>query len=69
VGHGIGLDGYDAPNLTASSAEVLEEGMVLSVETPYYELGFGGLQVEDMVVVTRTGLESLMTTDNDLRIV
>jgi Xaa-Pro aminopeptidase len=69
VGHGIGLDGYDAPNLTASSTEVLEEGMVLSVETPYYELGFGGLQVEDMVVVTRTGLESLMTTDNDLRIV
>ncbi len=69
VGHGIGLDGYDAPNLTPSTAEVLEEGMVLSVETPYYELGFGGLQVEDMVHVTRTGVDSLMTTGNDLRIV
>jgi Xaa-Pro aminopeptidase len=69
VGHGIGLDGYDAPNLTPSSPEVLEAGMVLSVETPYYELGFAGLQVEDMVQVTRDGVESLMSTDNDLRIV
>jgi Xaa-Pro aminopeptidase len=69
VGHGIGLDGYDAPNLTPSSPEVLEEGMVLAVETPYYELGFAGLQVEDMVHVTRDGVESLMSTDSDLRIV
>ncbi|TAM95397.1 MAG: aminopeptidase P family protein, partial [Rhizobiaceae bacterium] len=51
VGHGIGLDGYDAPNLTPASDEVFEEGMVLSVETPYYEIGRFGLQVEDMVVV------------------
>jgi Xaa-Pro dipeptidase len=69
VGHGIGLDGYDPPNLTEASAEVLEEGMVLSVETPYYELGFAGLQVEDMVRVTRDGVESLMATDSHLRVV
>jgi Xaa-Pro dipeptidase len=69
VGHGIGLDGYDPPNLTAGSTEVLEEGMVLSVETPYYELGFGGLQLEDMVLVTREGLESLMATSCELRVV
>jgi len=69
VGHGIGLDGYDVPNLTPSSTEVLEEGMVLCVETPYYELGFAGLQVEDMVRVTRDGVESLMSTAPDLRVV
>jgi Xaa-Pro aminopeptidase len=69
VGHGIGLDGYDAPNLTPGSTEVLEEGMVLSVETPYYELGFAGLQVEDMVHVTKTGLASLMSTSSELRVV
>jgi Xaa-Pro dipeptidase len=69
VGHGIGLDGYDAPNLTPGSPEVLEEGMVLSVETPYYELGFGGLQVEDMVHVTRDGVESLMAGSSELRVV
>ncbi len=69
VGHGIGLDGYDAPNLTPGSTEVLEEGMVLSVETPYYEIGFCGLQVEDMVRVTRDGLESLMAGSSELRVV
>ena len=69
VGHGIGLDGYDVPNLTPESREVLEEGMVLSVETPYYELGFAGLQVEDTVRVTRDGVESLMSTTTALRVV
>lgn len=68
VGHGIGLDGYDPPNLTPASTEVLEEGMVLSVETPYYELGFAGLQVEDMVHVTPHGLVSLMSTSSELRV-
>ena len=67
VGHGIGLDGYDLPDLTASSRDVLEEGMVLCVETPYYELGWTGLQVEDMVVVRAGGIETLMTTSGALR--
>jgi Xaa-Pro aminopeptidase len=69
VGHGIGLDGYDAPNLAAASEEVFEEGMVLCVETPYYEIGRFGLQVEDMVVVRREGVERLMTTSGDLMVV
>jgi Xaa-Pro aminopeptidase len=69
VGHGIGLDGYDAPNLTPGSDEVLEEGMCLCVETPYYELGFAGLQVEDTLRVTRDGVESLMSTGSELRLV
>ncbi|MBO6636875.1 MAG: aminopeptidase P family protein [Roseitalea sp.] len=66
VGHGIGLDGYDLPNLTAESGDVLEAGMVLCVETPYYEVGFGGLQVEDMVVVREHGVQSLMRTSGKL---
>ncbi|HVL58137.1 MAG TPA: Xaa-Pro peptidase family protein [Burkholderiaceae bacterium] len=69
VGHGIGLDGYDAPNLTPGSNEVFEEGNVICVETPYYEMGFAGLQVEDMLRVTRDGVESLMSTSSELRIV
>ena len=67
VGHGIGLDAYDPPSLSAGSDAVLEENMVLCVETPYYELGFGGLQVEDMVRVTADGVESLMSLDSHLR--
>ncbi|MER9228984.1 Xaa-Pro peptidase family protein [Mesorhizobium sp. M0664] len=62
VGHGIGLDGYDAPTLSARSTDILEEGMVLCVETPYYEIGRWGLQVEDMVVVRERGVERLTQT-------
>lgn len=69
VGHGIGLDGYDAPNLTPQSKDVFQEGMVLCIETPYYELGFAGLQVEDTLVVTRDGADSFMTTGTALRVV
>ncbi len=69
VGHGIGLDGYDAPNIAASNNEVFEEGMVICVETPYYELGLGGLQVEDTMVVTKDGVDSFMLSSTKLRII
>jgi Xaa-Pro aminopeptidase len=69
IGHGIGVDGYDPPNISDSSGEALEENMVVCIETPYYELGFAGLQVEDMVLVTKNGAQSLMTLPTGLRIV
>jgi Xaa-Pro dipeptidase len=69
VGHGIGVDGYDPPNIAENSNDVFEENMVICVETPYYELGLAGLQVEDMVRVTKDGAESLMTLSTALRIV
>ena len=69
VGHGIGVDGYDPPNIAGSTDSVFEENMVVCVETPYYELGFAGLQVEDMVRVTKDGAESLMALKTALRIV
>ena len=69
VGHGIGIDGYDLPDLSPSTDHIIEEGMVLCVETPFYELGWCGLQVEDMVVVRTDGIENLMTTDGVLQVV
>lgn len=68
VGHGIGLDGYDAPNIASSSSDVFEEGMVICVETPYYEMGFAGLQVEDTLVITKDGVESFMLSSTELQI-
>ena len=69
IGHGIGLDGYDAPNIAPTNPETFEEGMVICVETPYYELGFGGLQVEDTLVVTASGVDSFMLSKTDLVVV
>ena len=45
---------------------VLEEGMVINVETPYYELGFGGVQVEDTIVVTKNGYRFLTKSERKL---
>jgi Xaa-Pro dipeptidase len=68
VGHGIGIEGYDPPNISGDTSEVFRENMVVCIETPYYELGFAGLQVEDMILITRDGAESLMAKDGRLRV-
>ncbi len=70
VGHGIGvgLAGYDPPLLGPADRTALEPGMVLEVETPYYELGMGGLQVEDTVLVTESGCRVLTTLSRRLEI-
>ncbi len=69
VGHGIGIECYDPPFLAPTSDHILEEGMVVNIETPYYELGFGGLQVEDTIVVTPDGYRSLTQCDRGLFVI
>lgn len=54
-GHTIGLRPYDGSLVSANDATVLEAGVVLNIEVPYYELGWGGLQVEQTVVVETDG--------------
>ena len=66
VGHGIGIECYDIPHLSPISDHILEEGMVINIETPYYELGFGGVQIEDTVVVTPEGYRMLSQCDREL---
>ena len=66
VGHGIGIEFYDIPRITPLSNDILEEGMVLNIETPYYEMGFGGVQVEDTVHVTKNGYMELTKISRDL---
>jgi Xaa-Pro aminopeptidase len=66
VGHGIGAEFYDEPIITARSDTIVEEGMVINIETPYYELGFGGLQTEDTILVTRDGFEFLTSGERPL---
>jgi len=66
IGHGIGLELYEPPTITPTADTTLEEGMVLNVEPPYYELGLGGFQVEDTVVVTDKGFRFLTTLDRGL---
>ncbi len=66
IGHGIGLELYEPPSINPASDVILEEGMVFNVEPPYYELGLGGFQVEDTVVVTDKGFRFLTTLDREM---
>ena len=59
VGHGIGREPYERPKLAAGIATPLEAGEVLRVETPYYEHGWSGLSLKEMVLVTRSGARVL----------
>lgn len=58
VGHGIGIELYDPPTIGAADW-CFREDMVMCVEAPYYELGVGGLQVEEVIHVTSNGAEVL----------
>jgi Xaa-Pro dipeptidase len=67
-GHGLGLSAHEFPTLNAANEHVeIVPGMVLCVETPYYELGWGGMMVEDIIVVQEEGIECLTALPRELR--
>jgi Xaa-Pro dipeptidase len=65
-GHGLGVECNERPWIEAGSDGELLEGMVLNVDIPYLELGWGGVQLEDTVLVTKDGFELLTNTDRTL---
>jgi Xaa-Pro aminopeptidase len=66
VGHAIGMDVYETPLLAPGQDTILEEEMVLNVEAPYYEIGFGALHVEDPIVVGTGGGRLLSKGNREL---
>lgn len=68
-GHAIGTEVYERPVVAPGWLTILEPGMVFCLETPYYEIGWGGIMVEDTVVVTADGAEMLTGSDRSLRVI
>ncbi len=65
TGHGVGLEIHEAPRVAAGQMEVLQPGMVITIEPGVYFPGKWGVRIEDMVTVGEDGCEVLTPTSKD----
>jgi Xaa-Pro aminopeptidase len=66
LGHGVGLEVHEAPGMGLASKKPLVAGDVVTVEPGLYRQGFGGVRLEDLVLVTKNGAENLTQFPYDL---
>ena len=66
LGHGLGLDVHDGRILAKKSEIILEPSMVVTVEPGIYIPGWGGIRIEDDVLVTESGSEALTSSPRTL---
>lgn len=66
TGHGLGLEIHERPRVGRKEGTKLEAGMVITIEPGIYQEGFGGIRIEDTVLVTPGGCETLTRTGKEL---
>ncbi len=66
LGHGTGLEVHEGPRLSQGQLMVLAPGMIVTVEPGIYLPGWGGVRIEDDILVTRTGHEVLTSVPKQL---
>ncbi len=65
TGHGVGLEIHESPRVANGQREILQPGMVITIEPGVYFPGKWGVRIEDMVAVTASGCEVLTPTSKD----
>ena len=60
------MECYDYPSIAHGTNTPIVENMTFNLETPYYELGWGGMMIEDTFVMTADGLRMLDTMTRDI---
>ena len=66
LGHSVGLEIHESPACNTSDTTVLQPNMIMTIEPGVYLPGFGGVRIEDMVVITRGGYENLSHSTKEL---
>jgi len=66
TGHGVGMEIHESPRLSTKSDMILTPGMTVTVEPGIYVPGFGGVRIEDDIVITESGIKILTSSPKDL---
>lgn len=69
IGHGLGIEAHEAPSMSENNDEMLEAGMVYTIEPGIYIPDVVGVRIEDDVLVTNNGFESLTDYPKELQII
>ena len=69
TGHGVGMEGHEEPYMRGDNMQILEPGMAFTVEPGIYLPERNGVRIEDNVVITWDGAESLSDMPREIRVV